>query len=129
MRSLFDAIPQRGLRRQEVACPADRLKLARLLFFFGCAFAHSKRSSTTQTVIPSGEGRRFFFPLRSCEAVSLRSDESLCSMQRKLKRRITRHSPLLLCRCSYTRRSAWRTHQSMLDRSPSACASLFPASP
>src|SRR5258708_18856218 len=108
MRSLFDAIPQRGLRRQEVACSADRLKLARLLFFFGCAFAHSKRSSTTQTVIPSGEGRRFFFPLRSREAVGLRSEQSLCSIKRKLKlkRRITRHSPFLLYRYFCSRRTA-----------------------
>jgi hypothetical protein len=31
-----------------------------------------------QTVIPSAAGRGFFFPLRSCEVVGLRREESLC---------------------------------------------------
>ncbi len=44
---------------------------------------HSERSRPTlspmsaQSVIPSGAGRRFFFHVRSCERVGLRSEESL----------------------------------------------------
>jgi len=41
---LLDAIPERRLGRQEIARAADGLKLARLLFFFGCAFARSDSS-------------------------------------------------------------------------------------
>src|SRR5215510_13611166 len=80
LRGLLDSAPKRGLRGRQVARAFDGLEFAPLFFglrplaeaFFCCAFAHYERSSTTQLSFRA-EQADFFFRVRSCERVGLRS--------------------------------------------------------
>jgi hypothetical protein len=41
------------------------------------------------TVIPNGVSRRFFFPIRSCESVGSRREESLFTSKRSTKENLS----------------------------------------
>src|SRR4029077_4314754 len=60
---LLNALPERGLGRQEITCSANRLKLARLFFFFGSSFAHlayPARGDSGEWRVASGEKEESF---------------------------------------------------------------------
>src|SRR2546425_7697732 len=62
------------------------------------------------TVIPSGAGRRFFFPSRSCEMVGLRSEESLLEFATVEAR------PTLLLEVLFCRGRLWRRIPRTIER-------------